>query len=166
MSSGTYTHSYTVADVGKVLDSFAADFDMMAQSTGLRDREDVRSTSADVKLMAEWGYLGVVNLCLHDSAGSIVRAAKYEVETNGGGLSASRPGNSLWPRLIGGALRVYVEFSETWDSLSAVQQADFNTRLRKTWVSSSVDTSFPRLNRQTDRNYVSNGYALQKSVYA
>jgi hypothetical protein len=165
MASETYSYSYTVADIGKVLDNFAADFDMIAQSTGLRTREDVRETSADVKLMAEYGYLSVVNLYLRDAGGTIIRAAKYEVNTNGGGLAASRPGNSLWPRTAGGTLCVYVEYNSAWSSLSDLQRSNFRARLQRPWGSYSLDTSFPRLVRQSDRNYVSNGYALQKSAY-
>ena len=60
----TYSTTYTTADIGKVIDCFAADFDMVAQSTGLRTREDARAVSADVKTMAQNGYLAEVDLVL------------------------------------------------------------------------------------------------------
>jgi hypothetical protein len=164
MGTGTYTQSYTVVDVGKVLDCFAADFDMAAQSTGLRTREDVRATSADVKRMATFGYLKAVTLCLLNGAGIVIRAAKYEV-TNGATLAASRPGNSLWPRMAAGLLHVHVEYNQVWSSLSQQQRLEFRQGLVQGWGASALDTSFPGLNRSTDRNYVSNGYALQRTSF-
>ena len=165
MASGTFSETYTVADIGKVVDCFAADFDMMAQSTGLRTREDVKDTSADVKHMAERGYLKVVNLYLRDAVGTITRAAKYEVSTNGGALTASRPGNALWPRTPGGMLCVYVEYAQTWWDLPQPRKDAFKKELSKTWGAITLDTSFPHLTRSADRSYVSNGYAFHKSVF-
>jgi hypothetical protein len=165
MASESYTHSYTIIDIGKVLDSFAADFDMVAQSTGLRTRQDVQETSSDVKRMAQHGYLKIVNLYLRDIAGTITRAAKYDVSTNGGSLTGARPGNALWPRTPGGMLCVYVEHNGEWSALSDASRLAFNQSLNKTWGSYALDTSFPRLTRSADRSYVSNGYALTKSVF-
>src|SRR4051812_11923474 len=102
----TYSTTYTTADIGKVVDCFAADFDMVAQSTGLRSRENARAVADDVKTFAQHGYLVDVNLCLQDAFGRIVRAAKYEVSTNASLWTAQRPGNNLWPRTPGGDLVV------------------------------------------------------------
>lgn len=165
--SYTYSesHTYTVADVGKVLDCFAADFDGMGQSTGLRTREDTKATAADVKLMAQRGYLSEVNIYLKDASGQTIRAAKYQVLTNAGALTASRPGNYLWPRTAGGQLCVHVTYSEQWWRESANQKAAFIQLLSRPWGTLNLDTSFPMLRRQLDRNYVSNGFGLMKTVF-
>ena len=55
--SESATQTFTTTDVGRVLDCFAADFDGMGQSTGLRSREDTKALASDVKLMAQSGYL-------------------------------------------------------------------------------------------------------------
>lgn len=165
MASETYTQSYTVADIGKVIDQFAADFDMAHQSTGLRTREDVRMTTGDVKRMAERGFLSAVNLYLQDGNGRIPVATKYEVSTNGGALTASRPGNMLWPRTPGGTLALLVEYSPAWWGLPENKKAEFKKELKVQWGTSNIDPSFPGLSRSVDRSYVSNGYALNKSVY-
>ncbi len=163
--SESLTRTFTTADVGKVLDCFAADLDGMGQSTGLRTRENTKAVAADVKLIAQGGYLAEVNLYLTDANGKTIRAAKYEVSTNGASLTASRPGNYLWPRTPGGQLSVHVTYSQAWWSLSATQKANFMQRLGLQWGTLNLDTSFPMLTRSSDRNYVSNGFGLQKSVF-
>lgn len=163
--SESVTRTFTTADVGKVLDCFAADLDGMGQSTGLRTRENTKAVAADVKLMAQEGCLAEVNLYLKDTNGKTIRAAKYEVSLNGASLTASRPGNYLWPRTPGGNLCVHVTYSQAWRNLSETQKANFKRRLGLEWVTVNLDTSFPMLTRHSDRNYVSNGFGLQKSVF-
>jgi hypothetical protein len=137
----------------------------MGQSTGLRTRENTRVVAADVKLIAQEDYLAEVNLYLKDTNGKTIRAAKYEVSTDGASLTASRPGNYLWPRTPGGQLCVHVTHSRTWWNLSETQKATFRRRLGLQWGTLDLDTSFPMLTRYGDRNYVSNGFGLQKSVF-
>jgi hypothetical protein len=163
--SESVTQTFTTADVGRVLDCFAADFDGMGQSTGLRSREDTKALAADVKLMAQSGYLGEVNIYLKIAVGTIIRAAKYQVNTNAGTLTASRPGNYLWPRTPGGQLCVHVIYTDAWWKLSELQKATFKFRLLRPWGTLNLDTSFPMLSRVFDRNYVSNGFGLQKTLF-
>ena len=56
--------TFTIADIGKVIDCFAADLDMNAQSTGLLTRDLVKQYAADVKAMAQKGYLLEANIVL------------------------------------------------------------------------------------------------------
>jgi len=105
------------------------------------------------------------NIVLRDAAGNVIRAAKYEVSTDATSLTTSRPGNNRWPATPGGELYVVVHNSQKWQDLTTSQQAAFNGTLNISWVSSSTDTSFPSLTRSVDRNYVSNGWGVIKSVY-
>lgn len=159
------TQSFTTLDVGKVLDCFAADFDGMGQSTGLRSHESTKQVAADVKLMAVYGYLAEVNLYLRDANDDIIRAAKYQVTTTAGALTASRPGNNLWPRTPGGRLCVHVTYTSAWWELTEAQRTAFKGRLARPWGTLDLDTSFPMLSAQHDRDYVSNGFGLQKTVF-
>jgi hypothetical protein len=145
------TTTYTAVDVGKVLDCFAADFDMQAQATGLRSREDARATSDDVKTMAKQGYLKEVNVYLEDETSRIVRAAKYEVSTDAALWTSRRPGNNLWPRLRGGWLKVYVVWSDAWWQLSDARREAFRDGLQRRWGTWDIDTSFPTLTCRADR---------------
>jgi hypothetical protein len=161
----TLTQTYTVADVAKVIDCFAADLDMTAQSTELLSRDFVTRYAADVKLMAKYGYLLEANIVLKDSTGTVIRAAKYEVATDAGSLTASRPGNNLWPAAPSGDLSVVVRYTPKWRNLTDAQKQAFRERLDTSWSNSTTDLSFPSLTRSADRDYVSNGWGMTKSVY-
>jgi hypothetical protein len=159
------TQTYTIADIGKVIDCFASDLDMTSQSTGLLTRDLVKRYAADVKAMAQRGYLLEANIVLKDAVGNVIRAAKYEVNTDAASLTASRPGNNHWPATPGGELNVVLRNSQKWLDLTDSQKAAFNETLSTSWIASSTDLSFPVLSRSTDRNYVSNGWGMKKSVY-
>lgn len=163
--SETYTQTFTTADVGKVLDCFAADFDGISQSTGLRTREEVVALAADVKLMAQLGYLREVDICLYNGAGRLIRAAKYEVSTDAGGLTAQRPGNNLWPRTPGGKLRAYMKPTDAWHKMGAADKQKIGQRLSRPWSQESLDSTFPTLASTADRTYASNGFGLVRSTF-
>jgi len=165
-STGTVTQTYSVADIGKVIDCIAADLDMNSQSTGLLTRDQVKSYAADVKTLAQRGYLLEANIVLQDSSGTVIRAAKYEVSTAASTLTAHRPGNNLWPRTPSGQLNIVVRYSPKWHGLTDAQRVAFSQTLNTGWSPSSTDLSFPSLTRAADRNYVSNGWGVTKSIYA
>ena len=162
--SESATHTFTMADVGRVLDCFAADFDGMGQSTGLRSRDDTKAVEGIGTHGAE-PLLDKVNIYLKDATGTIIRAAKYQVNSNAGTLTASRPGNYLWPRTSSGQLCVHVTYTDAWWKLSELQKDNFKARLCRPWGTLNLDTSFPMLIRVFDRNYVSNGFGLQKTLF-
>ncbi len=159
------TGTYTIADIGKVIDCFAADLDMTAQSTGLLTRDLVKQYASDVRGMAQSGYLLEANIVLKDSTGAVIQAAKYEVSTDAASLTASRPGNNRWPAPANGNLNVVVQYSQKWRDLTDTQRVLFSRTLNTTWTTSSTDLSFPALTRSADRNYVSNGWGVTKSVF-
>ena len=165
-STGTLTQTYSVADIGKVIDCIAADLDMNSQSTGLLTRDLVKRYAADVKTLAQKGYLLEANIVLQDSSGTVIRAAKYEVSTDASTLTAHRPGNNLWPRTPSGQLNIVVQYSPKWHGLTDAQRTAFSETLNTGWGPSSTDLSFPSLTRASDRNYVSNGWGVTKSIYA
>jgi hypothetical protein len=164
--SESLTETYSVADIGKVIDCVAADLDMNSQSTGLLTRDQVKNYAADVKALAQKGYLVAANIVLHDASGEPIRAAKYEVSTDASTLTAQRPGNNRWPRTPFGELSIVVQYSQKWRNLTDAQRAAFKQTLTTGWTTSSTDLSFPSLTRSADRNYVSNGWGVTKSVYA
>jgi hypothetical protein len=165
MYSETQSQTFSIADIAKVIDCVAADLDMNAQSTGLLSRDLVKQYAADVKALAQHGYLMETNIVLRDSAGRMIRAAKYEVSTDASSLAARRPGNNLWPRTPGGELSVIVRYSQKWLDLTNLQRAAFKQALSPNWCASDTDLSFPSLSRSPDRNYVSNGWGVTKSVF-
>jgi hypothetical protein len=165
MYTETVTQTFTVADIGKVIDCIAADLDMNSQSTGLLTHDQVKSYAADVKALAQKGYLLEANIVLYDPSSEPIRAAKYEVSTDGSLLKAQRPGNNLWPRTPGGELSIVVRYSQKWRDLTDAQRVAFKQALSTGWTTSNTDLSFPKLTRSTDRTYLSNGWGVTKSVY-
>jgi hypothetical protein len=161
----TQTRTYTAVDIERVLDCFAADLDMIAQSTGLMPWETVGKLASDVKEMAKAGYLAEANIVLYRADGGVERAAKYGVTTEAGSLRAQRPGNSLWQRAPGGSLAVVVDYTALWRSLSSQEQQAFKSRLRMQWTASAIDVSFPGLSGSRDRAYVSNGWGVVRTLF-
>lgn len=160
------TQTYSVADIGKVIDCIAADLDMNSQSTGLLTRDQVKNLAADVKAMAQKGYLIEANIVLQDSSGEPIRATKYEVSTDASTLTAQRPGNNRWPRTPSGELFIVVRYSQKWRNLTDAQRAAFMQTLNTVCTNSNTNLAFPSLTRSSDRNYVSNGWGVIKSVFA
>lgn len=164
--TGTFSSTYSIVDVAKVVDRFTADFHMLGQSTGLASAQRARDVGHDVKLMAQRGYIDRVDIVLLNSAGEEVRAAKYTVSTDAGLWSSDRPGNNLWPREAGGSLSVVVSYTSTWYALSAEQRKWFHAEeCELSWGPSSIDTTYPGLVGRFDRRYASNAYGMERTVY-
>jgi hypothetical protein len=168
MTTGTftYTSTYTITDVAKVVDRFAADFHMIAQATGLASRDRVLDVTHDVKLMAQRGYIDRVDLVLRNAAGTEIRAAKYTVSTDAGGWTSDRPGNNLWPATPGGELHVVVSYASTWWALSDYQRTSFiDGACLRPWSRSDIDLSSPGMTGRFDRRYASNAYGMEREIY-
>jgi hypothetical protein len=165
MNIGTYTR--TVSDVRKVLNSFGADFSMKAQSTGLRTREDIEQTVADLIAFADAGYLDSIILTLRDASGKEIRGCHYVVSNSAIGWTNDLPGNNLWPYTPGGKLNLIAVMSESWHKLTAQGQADAQQRIgiKGTWPVSNADTSFSGLSGTQDRQYASNSFGLKRWTY-
>ena len=161
----TYSATYTIVDVRRVFDQFAADYDMAAQSTGLVSDDHVTKVVHDVKVLAEAGYLWRVDMVLRDGSGETVRAQRYGVSTEASLWSAERPGNSLWPRMLYGNLRIVIFFTQRWRDLSGVAQALFGRNLYLGWMDTDIDTAYPQLIGRVDRRYASNAYGLERTTY-
>ena len=159
--------TYTVADIRKVVDNFAADFSMMAQATGLRSRESVALTVSDLKIFAEYGYLVEVTLFLFDKDGNKIRAAVYKVAQSAVGWVSERPGNNLWPKTEGGTLYVLGTLTSAWWSKTEAERSAFvrDRGLNYPWASTDKDTSLNSLAPSAGQKYASNGYGWQRTNY-
>jgi hypothetical protein len=163
----TGTNTTTRVDVLRVLNSFGADFSMKAQSTGLRTREDVEQTVADLISFADGGYLDAIFLSLRDASGKEIRGTRYVVSNSAIGWTNDLPGNNLWPNTPGGTLQLIALMSESWHRLTAQGQADAQRKIgiKGTWSVTNADTSFSGLSGTQDRQYASNGFGLKRWTY-
>lgn len=167
-SIGTQTTTYTVADIRKVVENFAADFSMMSQATGLRSRENVAETVYDLKMFAEYGYLVSVTLILKDKDGNKIRAAVYKVAESATGWVSEQPGNNLWPRTPGGSLYVLATLTNTWWNMMGSGKDAFikNNALHGKWDLSTADNSLSGLSSSAGQKYASRGYGWERTNYS
>ena len=166
-TTGTQTQTYTVVDIRKVLDHFAADFTMISQATGLWSAASVATTVSDLKEFAEAGYLNKINLILKNNAGIVLKAAVYEVASSAVGWTSERPGNNLWPRIPDGSLKIIADLNRKWWDMQDAGRAGFikSHSLHSNWPVSSEDTSFTGLVANSGQRYASNGYGLSRQNF-
>ena len=155
------TQTYTIADIGKVIDCFAADLDMTSQSTGLLTRTLVKQYAADVKAMAQKGYLVEANIVLKDSAGERDPCGQVRsIHRRRDSHRQSTRKQPLAAQRRDGELSIVVRNSQKWHDLTDSQRAAFRRDSEHILDTSNTDLSFPALTRSADRNYVSNGWGV------
>lgn len=162
MATSTYSSTYTVADVRRVLGSFAADFAMMVATAGLSadwPRNLIDQMVADLVDFADHGYIAEVHVSLW-SGGTELRAARYTPSTFASGWTNDRSGGCIWPRTPSGTITVIAVYSDEWTHASDSDKSAFKGRLQLTWAPSDVDVSHLGLAQSQDRRYASNGFGL------
>ena len=92
----TFTETFNREDIRRVYASFAADYKIAAEWTGLHTPADVDQTIEQIKALAEEQYLKEVHMQLKTSNGAVREAAVYRVSTSASGWSSDRPGDVYW----------------------------------------------------------------------
>jgi hypothetical protein len=156
------TASYTVLDVEKVVRRVKADLLMIADSTGGWTPEKAGHYAHDIEVLAKAGYLDYVDVTLF-SNGVEVKAARFEVDTDAGGMTCARPGGVLWPKVAGAYLRLVLGYSSTY---TADARAAIKTQLKIDWSPTDADTSHSSLNRAGGRDYASNAFGMPRRDWA
>ena len=154
----TATATYTTIDIEKVVRRVTTDLVMIAESSGAITADKAREYGHDVELLAKEGYLEKVDVTLL-SAGAEVRATCYEVNTAAGGLTASRPGGVLWPKVASPFLRLVLYYTSAYTESARQKMAG---KLRIGWVTTTADTSHSVLKSAGGRDYASNAYGMQR----
>jgi hypothetical protein len=164
-TTGSYTGSFTVADIKRVFDRFTADYAMIGASTGLHGRPTVDSNIAQIKVFAEAQYLNDIDITLYDASGKELQAAQFRVSDSATSWTNQQPGNNFWPATPGGRLQITVNFNKKWDNLTSQQREDFRKANGINWGTNNSDLSHPTLVKSLDRRYVSNGYGIEKNLF-
>ena len=160
--TATASHTYSVADVEVVMRRFCADIVMIAQSSQAITEAQAYDYAHDVEALAKKGYLKAVDLTL--LSGNIeIRATKYVVNTAADGLTTSRPGGVMWPRVAQPFLRIVLSYNSAYDT--AAREA-MKGILRIGWVPTTADTSHSALCQAGGRDYASNGWGIQRKDYS
>ena len=158
----TQTYTYTTSDIETVLRRFTADLVMIAQSSGAMTEAQARIYAYDIELLAKCGYLETVDITLL-SGGVEVRAAQYVVNADSGALSTSRPGGVLWPRVSAPFLRIFIAYTDDYD---AAAKRAMKGKLKGDWTATCIDTSHTSIRQFGGRDYVSNGWGMQRKDFA
>ena len=166
-SSGTQTQTFTIADIRKVVENFAADLSMMAQFTGIHSREYVLKTVFDLNFFAECRYLLQVMVMLKDKHGNKINAAIYKTSESAIGWTCERPGNNRWPRTPDGALLVIATMTKAWNDKTGAEKEAFckENRLNWVWVSTTQDITLVGLRPSAGQKYSSSGYGWERTNY-
>lgn len=155
------SYSYSISDIEDVVRRFTADIVMMAQSSGAISEAKARDYAHDVERLAKKGYLSLVDLTLFDG-GVEVRAAQYRVNTSAGGLTMSRPGGVMWPRVARPDFRIILSYTPTYNQTA---RFDMQRWLKISWVNTNADTSHAALSQNGGRDYASNGWGMQRKDF-
>jgi hypothetical protein len=162
----TYTEAstYTVSDVSTVMRRITADLVMIAQSTGAITETTARAYAYDIEVLAQGGYLKSVDVTLLSggSNGTEVSATTYTVNTASGNLTTSRPGGVMWPRVSVPYLRLVLYYTGDYDPVARAKTAP---KLKNSWSPTDADTRHLYLVATSGRDYVSNGYGVQRKDF-
>jgi hypothetical protein len=157
-ATASASQTYTTLDIEKVVRRFTADLLMIAQSTGALDESSAKNYAGDIELLARKGYLSSVDVTLI-SNGIELRAVRYTVNSSAGELETSRPGGVLWPRTPSGTVRIILYHTASYD---AAAEAALAPKLKIGWVATTADTSHLSIAASGNRDYASNGWAMQR----
>ena len=154
----TASATYTTTDIENVVRRVKADLTMIADSTGGWTTQQTADYIHDIEVLAKAGYLAWVDVTLLRD-GVELKAVRFNVDTDAGTLTTSRPGGVLWPRETNAKLRIILNYT------NEVPEATRKT-LKIGWTTSYDDTSHSSLSSSGGRNYVSNTYGMQRKDWA
>lgn len=155
------TQTYSIADVEVVMRRVTADFMMIASSTGAVTEEKARDWSHDIEVLAKNGYLRMVDLTLLSNDVEH-KATRFEVNTSAGDFTMNRPGGVLWPKVPNPNLRIILFYTPAYDETA---KEKLRGKLRINWTPTTSDTSHTTLASTSSRDYVSNGYGMQRKDF-
>jgi len=158
----TASTTYTTTDIENVVRRVRADLAMIADSTGAWTPQEAADYAHDIEALAKAGYLAWVDVTLLQY-GAELKAVRFDVDTDAGALTTSRPGGVLWPRVTDAELRIVISYTNTYTS--AAREA-MRSKLKIGWTKSYADTTHSGLNSSGSRNYVSSTYGMQRKDWA
>ena len=165
----TTTTTYTVTDIRKTFESLEADIRTIARRTGKWDMSYVDNIFHDILALAENKYLKSVDIVLKNNySGTVIRASKFIVNSNGAASTGERAGqNNEWANIPNTSLSVILSYTQEWLNLPDENKRKFQTdnSFKIGWVTSTIDNTFPHLNSSQAQLYASKGYELQKNNY-
>jgi hypothetical protein len=161
----TYSNTFNRDDIRRVHASFAADYRIAAESTGLHSSSFVDATISEIGALVEEQYLSEIHLRLLSSDGHTREAAVYRVSTNASSWTSERPGDMYWTPNQGDTLVINIFYSDKWKALTKTQKDAFIAKYLSTWTTSNFDGNYGALTGSTDRHYASRAYGMDRTRY-
>ncbi len=161
-ATASSTETYSVLDIETVMRRVLGDLLMIASSSASITEGKAREYAHDIELLAKKGYLRSADITLISGSGLELRAVRYDVNTEAGDLTMSRPGGVLWPRVNGAWLRVVLSHTDEYNDAA---QSEMAGRLKIGWVPANADTSHAGLSSSGGRDYASKGYGMQRKDF-
>lgn len=163
----TKTSTYTVLDIRKTFEGCAADIRTIARRTDKWSMEYVDLILHDILILAEGEYLYSVDIVLVSTeTDSPIRASKFIVNSLGSATLSERAGNNTdWPNLPNTQLSVILCYTNKWRNLSLETKQQIRSNFKISWTISSINNSFPNLQKSDAQLYASKGYELKKTNY-
>lgn len=162
----TLTQTFNRDDIRRVYASFAADYKIVAEWTGLHTLAFVAETTEQIKALAEEQYLQEVHLQLQTATGAVREAAAYRVSTGASGWSSDRPGDLYWSSQAGDSLHLVIFFSAKWHALPEAKRAAFASVHMPGWGTSNFDGNYGAMMSSADRRYASRAYGMERTHYS
>lgn len=162
----TLTQTFNRDDIRRVYASFAADYKIVAEWTGLHTPAFVAETTEQIKALAEEQYLQEVHLQLKTATGAVREATAYRVSTSASGWSSDRPGNLYWNNQAGDSLHLVIFFSAKWRALTEAKRAAFASIHMPGWGTSDFDGNYGMMMSSADRRYASRAYGMERTHYS
>jgi len=162
----TLTDSFNRDDIRRVYASFAAEYTITAEWTGLHAPAFVTQTIEQIMAIAAEQYLQEVHLQLKTSAGAIRNASVYRVSTNASGWSSDRPGDIYWQSYAGDSLQLIIYFTEKWRALTQAKRDAFAELHMPGWGVSDFDGTYGTMTSSAGRRYASGAYGMERTDYS
>lgn len=168
MSYGTITNTatFTVVDIRKTFESFAADLRMIAFRTATWTPEYTNDIVHDIVKLAENYYLNYVEVQQLDANGKALQVSIFRVNAQGSAITGPRAGGNDWIYISGAKLTVVLNYTAAWHALTAGRKAAFctNNGFKIGWVA-ATNISYDHLTRSAERTYAQKGYELTREDY-
>jgi hypothetical protein len=162
----TLTQSFNRDDIRRVYASFAADYKIVAEWTGLHAPAFIAKTIEQIMAIAGEQYLQEVHLQLKTSTGAVRIASAYRVSTSASGWSSDRPGDLYWQSHAGDSLHLIIFFSEKWRALTQAKRDAFASLHMPGWGVSTFNGSYGAMPSSADRRYASGSYGIERTRYS
>ncbi len=161
----TYTDTFNRNDIVRVFASFAADYRIVAEFTGLHSAEYVATTIKEIAWLAEEHYLKEIHLQHKSATGTIRTAAVYRVSTDASNWSSDRPGSLYWSAYQGDSLAIVVYYSQKWWDLSQTVRDSLSKTYLPGWTTSSFSGNYGSMSASADKTYSSRAYGMKRTTY-